>query len=405
VKSTRASILVLLVVIAGIMWTAGRPAAANGVEVVITHPEDGTVYQCPAADAISVDGYWSGGFTEGEVQVDDGPWCPAVIEDCMFGYFSATVPFPCCALGTHVIHARLSTDAGLVMEDMVTVEIVDTEPPEIHCGDDVTVPTDPGVCTARVTGGVGASDNCELASAFCEPPLGDMPLGTTTVTCTAIDTAGNTASCSVTVTVVDVEPPTITCPPDIVTCLDPGSCAKALGPWLGEPTATDNCDLLMLLLDAPAVFPVGTTVVTWRACDPSGNCSSCEQTVTVRPQAIFDPPITSAPFIGHWSPSGFILRRYAVLPIPFHLADCNGRVVCCDYDDVALLIHGPDRSGNIVTWTFSLANGKLHRFSRNCCYEAVFDARFEYPVMSGGHYAMTVVVNGVVAGSMPFQVW
>jgi hypothetical protein len=39
----------------------------------------------------------------------------------------------------------------------------------------------------------------------CSPPSGSsFPLGTTTVSCTAIDGAGNTASCSFTVTVFDV---------------------------------------------------------------------------------------------------------------------------------------------------------------------------------------------------------
>ena len=46
-----------------------------------------------------------------------------------------------------------------------------------------------------------ASDNCS-ATVACVPPSGSMfPVGTTTVTCTATDTAGNTATCSFPVTV------------------------------------------------------------------------------------------------------------------------------------------------------------------------------------------------------------
>ena len=34
--------------------------------------------------------------------------------------------------------------------------------------------------------------------------------------------------------------------------------------------------------DAPAVFPLGTNLVTWTAVDTSGNIATCQQTVTVR---------------------------------------------------------------------------------------------------------------------------
>jgi hypothetical protein len=221
------------------------------------------------------------------------------------------------------------------------------------------------------------------------------------VTCAATDAAGNTGQCSFTVTVADPEPPTISCPPAIKTCVDPQSCHATVD--LGQPMVTDNCEVIVTN-DAPAAFPVGTTVVTWTACDPSGNCATCTQQVKVRLKAVFDPPITSQPFIGHWSPSGFTLRRYAVLPIPFHLADCKLRTICCDYGNVALKIRGPDRWGRMRTRTFSLANGKLRRFGDNCCYEAVFDTR-RYSVKSGGRYTMLIKVNGLTAGKMRFDVW
>src|SRR5262249_53188728 len=49
-----------------------------------------------------------------------------------------------------------------------------------------------------------ASDNCG-ASVVCVPPPGScLPLGVTTVTCTATDTSGNTAACGFTVTVFNL---------------------------------------------------------------------------------------------------------------------------------------------------------------------------------------------------------
>src|SRR5262249_3010878 len=50
-----------------------------------------------------------------------------------------------------------------------------------------------------------ASDNCSLMSVACNPPSGStFPIGTTTVTCTATDAAGNMSSCSFTVGTFDV---------------------------------------------------------------------------------------------------------------------------------------------------------------------------------------------------------
>ena len=42
-----------------------------------------------------------------------------------------------------------------------------------------------------------ATDNCSDVTITCEPPSGSaLPIGTTTVTCTATDAAGNAADCS-----------------------------------------------------------------------------------------------------------------------------------------------------------------------------------------------------------------
>jgi hypothetical protein len=54
------------------------------------------------------------------------------------------------------------------------------------------------------------SDNCPGVSVICNPPSGAaFPMGTTTVTCTATDAVGNSASCTFTIT---LHPP---CPPPI----------------------------------------------------------------------------------------------------------------------------------------------------------------------------------------------
>ncbi|HKQ07966.1 MAG TPA: HYR domain-containing protein [Blastocatellia bacterium] len=87
-----------------------------------------------------------------------------------------------------------------------TITVNDTQPPTITCPANqtaVTAQTCPFTNAATVTfPSPTASDNCPSVTVACTPPSGStFALGTTTVTCTATDTSGNTATCSFTVTV------------------------------------------------------------------------------------------------------------------------------------------------------------------------------------------------------------
>ena len=154
----------------------------------------------------------------------------------------------------------------------------DTEPPVITCPGDIVSACSSESCGARVDlGKPKATDNCWATvrgSRSDGLPLGRRyPLGRTTITWEASDPAGNTATCTQTVTVVDREPPTITCPPEPApVTTDRGECfASATRVALGAPTATDNCGDPTVSHDAPAQFPVGDTLVTWTATDAAGN--------------------------------------------------------------------------------------------------------------------------------------
>lgn len=90
-----------------------------------------------------------------------------------------------------------------------TVTVNDTQPPVITCPATVTAVaalTCPATTSAVVTfPPPTAADNCPGVTAACVPPSGQpLPVGTTTVTCTATDASGNTATCSFTVTTFDV---------------------------------------------------------------------------------------------------------------------------------------------------------------------------------------------------------
>src|SRR5207247_9421870 len=83
------------------------------------------------------------------------------------------------------------------------------------------------------------SDNCGVASLTNDAPA-SFPIGSTVVHWTATDVHGNTNSCQQTVTVVDTQPPTITCPADVTTNADVGQCyVSAVA--LGTPIVADDC--------------------------------------------------------------------------------------------------------------------------------------------------------------------
>jgi len=99
-------------------------------------------------------------------------------------------------------------------------------------------------------------------------------LGTTYVVWTATDLSGNITLCEFEVLVVDNEAPVITCPPAQNYCS-----VDAID--IGNATATDNVYVISISNNAPSVFPIGTTVVTWTATDAQGNSSTCEQIIVV----------------------------------------------------------------------------------------------------------------------------
>ena len=99
----------------------------------------------------------------------------------------------------------LTDDAGLTSECGFIVTVLDDELPNIVCPLDQTIQLNPGACeTPLLPALVGTSDNCGVLNLTYEPPLGTaLGIGNTTIEVTISDEAGNTASCTYEVTVLD----------------------------------------------------------------------------------------------------------------------------------------------------------------------------------------------------------
>ena len=144
----------------------------------------------------------------------------------------------------------------------------------------VSVPADPtvaatGAAGAVVTFSASAVDDVDGSLVpTCTPPSGStFALGSTTVTCSANDAAGNTGSASFTVTVVDTTAPVISVPADISLPAEGPDGAHATY----SASAVDLVDGSLLPTCAPAsgsLFPVGTTIVTCSVSDAAGNAAA-----------------------------------------------------------------------------------------------------------------------------------
>jgi len=78
-----------------------------------------------------------------------------------------------------------------------TITVNDTVPPMIICPTITSVTSAPGGSSIVTFTSPAASDNCPGVTASCDPPSGStFPSGCSTVTCTAMDTSGNQASCT-----------------------------------------------------------------------------------------------------------------------------------------------------------------------------------------------------------------
>ncbi|MEM6271887.1 MAG: HYR domain-containing protein, partial [Bacteroidota bacterium] len=152
---------------------------------------------------------------------------------------------------------------------------------------DVTVANDPGQCGAQLQLATPASaDNCGVV--FLTNDYNNTanasdfyPVGTTVVTYTVGDAAGNTTSCSITVTVNDTEAPNVVCQ-NITVQLQPSG-DVTITPMMVDGGTSDNCSFTLTAM--PLTFDCDNVDqpnnVTLTATDPAGNTATCTAIVTV----------------------------------------------------------------------------------------------------------------------------
>lgn len=200
--------------------------------------------------------------------------------------------------GTVQVVTLTVTDVnGLTSSCNFNVTLQDVTPPTVTCPANQTAVANASCQFTMIdyTGMVTTSDNCVGAVTVTQSPAsGTLVSGTQTVTMTATDAAGNTATCTFQVVVTDNTPPVITCPGNQTGNVN-ASCQFSIPNYTGMATSTDNCTAVPTITQSPAVgtlVAIGTTVVTLTSTDANGNFATCTFNVVVTDAT---PPTATCP--------------------------------------------------------------------------------------------------------------
>jgi len=243
------------------------------------------------------------------------------------------------------------------------VRVIDTAMPTIACAADVVTTTDPGACAAVVAlPAPSAGDACygENISVFNDGPLVFAP-GTTEVTYTALDAAGNFATCVVSVVVTDDEALVLTCEESVRQVAPSDACG-----WAGALTAnaTDNCAMDETIVGEENIYAVGIQTVTFSAEDDAGHEVSCQTVLTVVDEtpptvdcgvvAIADGDIREAPLFVQVSTDDACESAATIEDLTCYIVATDGTETVLDAESCPVTV-----VGDTLTVTGSVAGGEL----------------------------------------------
>ena len=182
---------------------------------------------------------------------------PTIMDACSDAFINSPtfMPGDTFGLGATTVGYLGFDAAGNQATCNFTVTVRDTTPPSIICPQTVLAfATEADECGTVVTSFdlPTATDNCsENVGIVCTQNPGDFfEVGTTTITCTAMDNSGNENICLFNVIVEDQFVPTITCPDDIVVNLD-GMLISGTPGIVNSIVANNNCDSVLLSFNLP----------------------------------------------------------------------------------------------------------------------------------------------------------
>lgn len=181
-------------------------------------------------------------------------------------------------LGQTIVTWSATDSSGNTANATQTISIIDTTPPTIETPTVIEVEATSSDNNLVSLVPPKATDTVSEITMINDAPK-YLPLGETTITWTATDREGNSASTTQKITVVDTTAPELTVPLDIT--IDATALKTPIS--VGEGTAIDlSGSAVTISNDAPFSFPLGETIVTWTAADSFGNTISSTQKITIQ---------------------------------------------------------------------------------------------------------------------------
>jgi len=265
-------------------------------------------------------------------------------------------------LGTTTVSCSATDNAGNTGSASFDITVEDTTAPVVNVPGNMTVEAT-GPAGAVVTFSVSADDLVDGSlTPVCDANSGDtFPLGTTTVTCSATDNAGNTGSASFDITVEDTTAPVVNVPGNMtVEATGPAGAAVSFSVSaddLVDGSLTPVCDA-----NSGDTFPLGTTTVTCSATDNAGNTGSASFDITVEDTTAPDLTVPGNMTVVATSPAGADVTFSATatdLVDPAPVVSCNPAsgstfpigttTVSCSASDAAGNISAPQTFDVTVT--------------------------------------------------------
>ncbi len=183
------------------------------------------------------------------------------------------------SLGETLITWTAKDASGNVNTATQKVVILDKKAPVISGLTDISAETVSATGTVISLGVPVVTDNIDKQPVIKNDAPTSFKPGSYIVTWTATDKSGNQSKSIQKVTITDTTPPRLLPPPDVnIEAISIGKMKINIG----TPEVADNADVSPRVAnDAPPLFPLGTTIVTWLAIDSSGNRSMATQRVKI----------------------------------------------------------------------------------------------------------------------------
>ena len=201
-----------------------------------------------------------------------------VTADDITGIFAITnnapIVFP---FGTTIITWNATDNVGNSNAADQTVTVIDTTAPQINAPDDILLEATDAEANIVDLGLPWIHDIIAVES-FANDAPDSFSIGMTTVTWTASDTSGNIATDTQIVTISDTTSPIITSPSDIVV---ESTETSGMIISIGEATVSDTVGIESVVNNAPELFYLGNTTITWTTTDTHGNTASADQIISV----------------------------------------------------------------------------------------------------------------------------